>query len=502
MQTAIFGYTGFVGGWILNNVISYLPSSKLHLYNSQNYTTARNNTFDTVYFAGLPAAKWIANSNPETDWKNITNIMEILRTVRVTQRFVLISTIDVYENHAYGKHRRLFEEFVQTQFAVYLILRLPALFGKGLKKNVLYDLLNNNQIDKIVSNSKFQWYDMQWLKTDIFRSHAAPTSVVDLTTEPIHTFDIVTSFFPEYSNQVDNVSTGAQYNYKSAVFRSSNIVKEAMGKFIADERKSRFRKFKLGVSCIGTKHDEWNRYVQILKWNKISYCELAPTLYEPDWDKITADSIIKRMADIPIYSFQSITFGIPYNMFLEPNLTLAHLYKVVDLAKKTNIKRLVFGCPKTRRVPDDMESDLALALAVKFFRELCNYCDDCELIICIENNSSKYNCNFLTTPHQVAQFVRTVNHSNIKMMLDCGNAIMEGLTQTDICNFLRKNFDILHHVHASEPNMKSFTDINNRSTHEAIANTLRELQYDGGVTMEILPTPDFAESVRLFSEWY
>lgn len=73
------------------------------------------------------------------------------------QRFILISSIAVLadfaggddettrafqEDLAYGRHRRELEAFVETHFTEHLIVRLPALFGRGLRKNFVFDLMN------------------------------------------------------------------------------------------------------------------------------------------------------------------------------------------------------------------------------------------------------------------------------------------------------------------------------------------------------------------------
>lgn len=97
------------------------------------------------------------------------------------KKVVLISTVDVYLQpveadedtsiireslQPYGKHRLELETFIEDRFDA-LVVRLPGLFGKGIKKNIVYDFLHNNLVDKIHKNSVFQFYNLEHLWQDI-----------------------------------------------------------------------------------------------------------------------------------------------------------------------------------------------------------------------------------------------------------------------------------------------------------------------------------------------
>ena len=127
------------------------------MYRSSNIHQIRGRCFDVVLCAGIKAVKWYANSHPEEDAAGIRSLCGHLETVRA-QHFVLISTIDVYPSFspppqeadlpdvalqdAYGRNRYRMEEWCRARFEHCHILRLPALFGRGLKKNFLYDWLH------------------------------------------------------------------------------------------------------------------------------------------------------------------------------------------------------------------------------------------------------------------------------------------------------------------------------------------------------------------------
>ena len=169
-----------------------------------NIHEIENREFDVVVCAGAPAQKWIANRDPADDRKKIESLINHLRAIKC-KTFILISTVDVFKEpigvdestlvdesglHAYGLHRRLLEKFVEQHFSSHLIVRLPGLVGPGLRKNVIFDFLNNNNLHAIESRGVFQFYPMINLWYDIKIALKAGLSLVHLTAEPISVADV------------------------------------------------------------------------------------------------------------------------------------------------------------------------------------------------------------------------------------------------------------------------------------------------------------------------
>ncbi len=146
---ALIGSTGFVGGHL----------SAQHAfgagYNSRTIGEAAGRAFDTVVCAAAPGSMMEANRFPDRDAERISGLIDQLSRLEA-RRFVLVSTIAVFadftaadedaggfqETTAYGVNRRGLERACAERFDHCLIVRLPALFGTGLKKNFLFDILN------------------------------------------------------------------------------------------------------------------------------------------------------------------------------------------------------------------------------------------------------------------------------------------------------------------------------------------------------------------------
>ena len=147
---ALVGYTGFVGSNI------YEKGDFDAVYNSKNIEDAYGTNPDLLIFAGLRAEKYLANNFPEKDMETIVEAEENIKKIN-PKKLVLISTVDViknpenfYENskidtenlQAYGFNRYQLELWVRENYPDAIIIRLPALFGKNLKKNFIYDYIN------------------------------------------------------------------------------------------------------------------------------------------------------------------------------------------------------------------------------------------------------------------------------------------------------------------------------------------------------------------------
>ena len=204
MVQALIGHTGFVGGNLLRQEAFELR------FNSSNIQDIEGRSLDRVVCAGVSAVKWWANKNPEEDWSRIHALIDHLSNLEVGC-FTLISTIDVYNPpnnvteddrpdeaalHPYGLHRLRLEDFVRRRFSRCHIVRLPALFGAGLKKNAIFDLINDNMMEVINPASSFQWYPVRRLRADLEIVETSGLSLVNFAAPPLTMGEIHRRFFP------------------------------------------------------------------------------------------------------------------------------------------------------------------------------------------------------------------------------------------------------------------------------------------------------------------
>lgn len=222
MNNAIIGYTGFVGGNLIKQYKFDLQ------YNSKNIEEIKGKEFNRLVISGVSAVKWLANKEPESDWKNISNLINCLQTVKAKE-VILISTVDVYTQpidvdestilsrecgQPYGLHRLKFEDFVNQHFSNVFIIRLPGLFGDGLKKNIIFDFINNNGIDKIETRNIFQFYPLYTLSKDIQLMVDNKIKLLNMAVEPVTVVDVArVCLNKSYTNELSGPLI--RYDFKS-----------------------------------------------------------------------------------------------------------------------------------------------------------------------------------------------------------------------------------------------------------------------------------------------
>lgn len=159
---ALVGYTGFVGSNICEK------GTFDRVFNSKNIGEAYGLEPELLVYAGLRAEKYLANHAPEKDMELIFQAEENIRRIG-PKKLVLISTVDVFKDpknadentpidteglHAYGLNRYRLERWVRENCPDALIVRLPGLFGKNIKKNFIYDYLK--RIPFMLKAEKFE----------------------------------------------------------------------------------------------------------------------------------------------------------------------------------------------------------------------------------------------------------------------------------------------------------------------------------------------------------
>lgn len=162
MMEYLVGYTGFVG----SNLIEAHQFDGV--FNSKNITEAYGKNPDLLVYSGVPAEMFLANQNPQADRALMEQAIENIKKIQ-PKKIVLISTIAVYQNPngeteddsidettltAYGANRLYLERWVEEHIKEHLIVRLPGLYGKNLKKNFIYDFIH--YIPAMLNEAKYQ----------------------------------------------------------------------------------------------------------------------------------------------------------------------------------------------------------------------------------------------------------------------------------------------------------------------------------------------------------
>jgi len=247
----------------------------------------------------------------------------------------------------------------------------------------------------------------------------------------------------------------------------------------------------LAVSNIAWTNEEENAVADKLVELGVKHVEIAPT---KRWDDPTKASdsdaleYVKWWSDkgIKVSAFQSMLFARPDLKIFESDEnrqeTVEYMSEFLRLAGVMGAERLVFGSPKNRQ-RGELEVEDADKIAGNFFSELGKVATQQGVILCLEPNAPQYNCDYITNADQGAKLVRSVDNEGFGLHLD--TACMQ-LAGDNIYEAILKSSDILKHYHVSAPmlgEVNSSSDID----HQAASRALREINYQGMVSIEMRP---------------
>ena len=219
----IIGSTGFVGG---NLAAQVGPADG---YNSKNLGDIAAKEYDVLFCAGARAEMWRINQDPESDRANNLQLMTNMSKAKV-KHLVLISTVGVYPNPIigvdedtvidesklppYGVHHLELERFCRDNFDT-TIVRLPGLFGEGIKKNMIFDFIHGNNIDQIHADSMYQFYYLSHLWEDIQTAIRSNLRLVNFATEPVSVEEVALAAFGRKFDNRPADKTPALFDFRT-----------------------------------------------------------------------------------------------------------------------------------------------------------------------------------------------------------------------------------------------------------------------------------------------
>ena len=251
---------------------------------------------------------------------------------------------------------------------------------------------------------------------------------------------------------------------------------------------------KLAFSNLAWTADEDADLLPVLPTWGFRALEVAPTRLwaDPlaqDADEVATVRATVEGAGMRIVAMQSLLFQRPELQLFgdaESRAGLhAHLVGMAHLAVRLGATRLVFGSPGNRR-RGDLPVERADEIAAEFFAGLATVAADLGVCFCIEANPTVYRCDYLTDAGASTALVRAVDSPGVRLHLDTGCMALAG---EDAAERIRAGADVLAHVHLSAPQLGAVGP-DGLVDHEAVARTLRQIDYDGHISVEMLPQTD------------
>lgn len=203
----IIGSNGFVG----SSVLRALKSDDIVLIDRSNIDLCSSYDYSTLFICAGEPRKWFVNSNIKVATKTMVELYSIISRFRA-RKVIYFSSIDVYNVdftvndgysiEPYGVTKLVLEELITKIFENCVIVRLGALFGKGLKKNFLFDLLNERHewIEKQSPLSGFQYFNMGQIKLVLDNvEEIQGQHIVDAFSEVVYNQDIMDHLRLDYS---------------------------------------------------------------------------------------------------------------------------------------------------------------------------------------------------------------------------------------------------------------------------------------------------------------
>lgn len=242
------------------------------------------------------------------------------------------------------------------------------------------------------------------------------------------------------------------------------------------------RQYDLAASNIGWAAQNDEKVYDLMKQLGYTALEIAPTRLFPQnpYDHLReASNFAVKMQEkygMRIASLQSIWYGQTGSIFdrAQAEQLLAYTARAFDFARACRCKNMVFGCPRSRTVPEGHSADEAEV----FFKRVANIAMGKYVTFALEPNPPIYGTNYLNSTVETMQLVKKFRCIGIGVNLDLGAMVYNGESVEEIAPYMR----FVSHIHISEPGLGP---IQPRPIHAELARLLQKIQYRNAVSVEM-----------------
>ena len=176
--------------------------------------------------------------------------------------------------------------------------------------------------------------------------------------------------------------------------------------------------------------------------------------------------------------------------------TADYFCDLVDFCADIGGKVMVLGSPKQRNVQPGVSHEQALDWTAITLREAVKRAEDRNVTMCLEPLSPA-ETNFINTAAEAIEFTQRVRSPNFKIILDVKAMCSE---QKPIPQIIRDSWPHFAHFHANDRNLRwpGSGDVD----FKPIAAALKEVGYDGFVSVEVFKFDEGAEHISTCSMEY
>jgi len=169
--------------------------------------------------------------------------------------------------------------------------------------------------------------------------------------------------------------------------------------------------------------------------------------------------------------------------------TSQYFCDLVDFCHDLGGESIIVGSPKQRNILGDVDPEQGWAWATEVFRKPVKRAADCGVTICFEPLAPS-ETNFVNTAAEAIRFVKQLESPAFKIILDVKAMCSEEKT---IPQIIRESWPEFGYFHANDENLKGpgFGDVD----FEPIAAALREVGYDGYVSVEVFKFEEGPEAI-------